>query len=344
MSQKTQPKVTCIVLNYNGIGIFEEALDSLKLQTYKNMEVVIADDASKDDSVKLIKKNYPWVKVLVNPKNSGTAGVSNYAVSKIGKCDYLVLMSNDMYFHKDCVKELVKTMESDKKIGLTTAVLVKHDPDPITKKYYIDNAGIDVDRFLFIYPHLTNQDYATIIKDTEEIFASCGGCYIIKPELYKEVGGFDEKYWSLSEDIDMSWRIRLLGYKIMVNKKAFLYHHIHKTLKNLKMSRTRYLSERNNLMSILKNYSNFSLLKVLPVYILLEIGEILFFLVKLRPDVSWAIIRAFWHNVSNISSTLEKRKSIQATRKIDDKKINHLMYKGSYKLDLLPGLMSANLK
>lgn len=337
------PKVATVVLNYNGPHFLTEALDSLLAQTYKNHTVYVADDASTDNSVEFIKKNHPQVKLLAYKQNRGTAGVSNYASKEI-KEEFIHFVSNDMKFDKNCVSELVKTITSSEKIGLVTSTLVKYKPVEGTATHLIDNAGINLDLFGFIYPRLRDFDYKKIDKEEREVFASVGGSFIIRNKLFAQLGGFDESFWSLSEDIDLCWRIRLLGYKIMVNEKSFLYHHISPTLGKLKMSRTRYLSERNILTMLLKNYQALTLLWILPFYSILEFGEILFFLVKLRPDVSFSIVRAVADNIKRLPQTLQKRKINQSTRKISDLAILKLMHKPSYKLEMVKGMFGTGLR
>lgn len=330
------PRVATIILNYNGPHLLTESIESMLAQTYKNHTVYVADGASTDNSVEFITNNFPHVKLLAFKENHGTAGTSNDAAMLID-AEYLNFVSNDMKFDKHCVLELVKTITSSKEIGLVTSVLVKHKPEPGTNTYLIDNAGIDVDVFGFIYPRLRDIEYKKIVKKEREVFASVGGCFIIRKELFSQVGGYDDSFWSLSDDIDLCWRIRLLGYKIMVNEKSYLYHHISATLSKHKMSYTRYLSERNILTMLLKNYELSSLLWILPIYFVLEFGEIIFFVIKLRLDIAFSIVRAIVDNVKRWPQTALKRNVCQSTRVISDKSIFKCLTKNSYKLKMLFG-------
>ncbi len=338
------PRVASVILNYNGPHLLTEAINSMLAQTYKNHTVYVADDASTDNSLEFLKENFPQVIVLPFKKNRGTAGVSNYAAKEL-KEEYLHFVSNDMKFDKNCVSELVKTITSDEKIGLVSSVLVKYKSEEGSNIHLIDNAGINVDLFGFIYPRLRDLEYKKIEKKEREVFASVGGSFIIRNKLFAQLGGFDESFWSLSEDIDLCWRIRLLGYKIMVNEKSFLYHHISATLSKHKMSHTRYLSERNILTMLLKNYEFLTLLWILPLYIVLEFGEIVFFLIKLRPDVAFSIVRVFGENIRRWPETAKKRRICQQTRVIRDFQIMKLLYKPSYKLQMfLGGIFTASFR
>lgn len=330
------PNVAVIVLNFNGINLIDESLGSMLKQSFKNMQLYIADDASTDNSINYVSKKYPSVKIIKGLINRGTAGVSNFAVSQI-KEPYVVLASNDMFFDKNCIKELYQTITKNKKIGLCTSVLLKHDRFPSDNLYHVDNAGFDVDIFGFIDPKYRDQAQKNLPKKAFETFATCGGCFITKKEIYQKIDGFDNSFWSLSDDVDLCWRIRLLGYKIYTNPNSFLLHHMSATLKKEKQGKTRYLSERNNLTMILKNYSFLSLLFIMPLYLIIELMEIFFHLVTGKIYLSKSVIMAILDNIKKIKDTLVKRKKIQSTRVVSDLKIFKLLHKSSLKFKLILG-------
>lgn len=331
--KKNNSKVAVIVLNYNGIHLIDESLGSMLKQSFKNMQLYLADDASVDDSINYVSKKYPSVKIIKGLINKGTAGISNFAVSQINE-PYVVLASNDMFFDKNCIKELHKTITKIKKVGICTSVLLKHDlfPDGL---YHMDNAGFDVDIFGFIDPKYRDQPQKNLPKKPFETFATCGGCFIIKKEIYQKLGGFDNSFWSLSDDVDLCWRTRLLGYKIYTNPNSFLLHHMSATLKKEKQGRTRYLSERNNLTMLLKNYSFISLLFIIPLYLSLELIEISFHIITGKSYLAKSVVMAIIDNIKKIRDTLNKRKIVQSTRVISDFKIFKKLYCSSFKIKIL---------
>lgn len=328
------PRTAVIVINYNGENLLGESLSSLSEQSYPNYQIYLSDSNSEDNSVAFVKKNFPRVKVLASNKNLGCAGLSNFAVSRT-KEEYIILMSNDMKFDKNCVAELVKTVQKDPKIGIASSVLVKYQKDPQKNGYVIDNAGMDMDIYGFNFPHLNGRLFSQIPQKTFEVFASCGGSFCIRREVYEQASGFDKVFFYLSDDIDLSWRVRLLGYKIVVNPKSFLYHRQSVTLGQIKRIKTRFISERNILRMILKNYSKLSLIKILPRYFLLELGEFFYYLLTLRVNMSLAILKAFWWNLINLKDTLKQRKNIQTKRRVKDDKILKMLSKQSYKFFIL---------
>ena len=327
-------KIAVVILSYNGRNLLDESIGSMLQQKLKNIQIYVANDGSTDDTVEYIGKKYSSVKTITSPKNLGPAGISNYAAKQLTE-EYIVFVSNDMKFDKNCIQELFNTVEHNPKIGICTAVLLKHDKDPVAKDYLIDNAGFDLDVFGFIEPKYTNQTLSQIPNKAFEVFASCGGCFIIKRSLFNQLGGFDVSFWGLSEDMDLSWRARLLGFDVYTQPKAFLYHHIHPTLSKLKRFRTRYLSERNNLTMLIKNYSLFNLLIILPFYFVNELFEILYHsIISLDPKLGFSIISAIYYNIVNLPMTLNKRHKIQSTRKLNDDVIFPKLRFTSFKLKI----------
>lgn len=327
-------KVAVIVLNYNGKHLLKESLGSLVKQTYKDCQLYLADDGSTDDSLVFVRKNFPQVKIIPAPKRMGIDAVFNYAVART-KEKFLVMACNDIKFHHKALEILVQTIMSDPQIGICTSLIIRRNTD------FIDNAGGEVDVYGFAMPHGQGQPWKSYPDKTEEVFFSYGGFSIMKREIYLRVGKYDDKMWALSDDIDLSWRFRLLGYKIVVNPKSFLFHRGSATLNKERRELMRYLSERNSLRMLLKNYSLVSLFKIIPRYLFLEFGEITLFAFRGKFSLSMAVARAIFWNIRNFSDTLKLRKKIQKIRKVNDGEIFSMMNKFSFKLKILPAMIRA---
>lgn len=153
-------------------------------------------------------------------------------------------------------------------------------------------------------------------------FFLLGGALFIRRELAILTGGYDEAFLTLTDDIDLSWRVRLLGFKVMVEPKALLYHRVSATLsKSHNRAEKRFISERNTLRTLLKNYSLISLLILMPFYFLMLVLESTFFLLINKKNIAKSNIRAVIWNVRHLKSTIGKRKYIQSSRKVSDVKI-----------------------
>ncbi|MBU3957241.1 glycosyltransferase family 2 protein [Patescibacteria group bacterium] len=327
-----KPKTAVIVLNYNGKQFLDDCLSSLKKQTFRDYQVWVLDNASSDGSVDYIKKRYPWVKVIENERNDGTAEGSNVAARNTDS-KYIVFMSNDIKADKNCLKYLVETLDEDEKVAICSSKLLRFEKDKKTGKYLIDNVGGDLDIYGFGWPRGVQKTGKKWDKKKDVAF-SYGGSFIIRRQLFEKIGGYDRRYFTLGDDIDFSWRIQLLGYRVVVNPASFVYHKVSATLGVIYQTpQRRFWSERNCLRTLLKNYEAKNLFLILPRYFVIETMEMGFFLfLKRQPRVVFGLIKAFLWNLVNLPDTLRERVRIQKMRVVGDKEILKMMLKKSLKL------------
>ncbi|MBI2641803.1 glycosyltransferase family 2 protein, partial [Candidatus Roizmanbacteria bacterium] len=225
-------KVSLVVLNYNGLLHLKEYFDSVFKQTLIPDEIIMFDNLSKDGSREFVKENYTKVKIITEDSyNTGTAAGSNIAFSH-SSGDYVVFQSNDIKLERNCIKELVRILDANKDVGIATSVLLNYYKDQKTGEHLIDNAGGIVDIFGFgmqKYPGMRRET----IPESGEVFFTYGGSFIIRRSLFEKIGGFDKRYFTLNDDIDLSWRARLQGYRVMYSKKSIVYHKVSATLGKL---------------------------------------------------------------------------------------------------------------
>ena len=327
------PLVSVVILNYNGENLLRKFMPSVANLACPNYEVIVVDNASTDESIDFLRKFYPHFKVIRNEKNYGTAEGSNIG-AKYSEGEYIFFMSNDMELDPEILNYMIKRMEEDPKIGICTCKM-RRITERGERLNIIDSVGGELDIFGFPSARGINEpDYGQYDYFTE-VFFSFGGAMLIRKKVFEEVGGYDSEFFTLADDIDLSWRVRLLGYKVVVEPKAFLYHRVSATLgTRFGRSFKRFVSEKNTLRMLLKNYGYLALLFILPGYFLLLLGEIFFFFLIGKPILSKSGIRAFWWNVKHLSQTLRKRKEIQARRILADRKVIKYMRKKSHKFEI----------
>lgn len=325
--------VSIIVINYNGKNLLERFIPSVANLNYPNYEVIVVDNASTDDSVKFLKNIYPQFRVIQSDKNYGTAQGSNIG-ARYAKGEYIFFISNDMELDREILNYMIERVQSDPKIGICTCKMRR-----ITEKgerlNIIDSVGGDLDLFGFPSARGINEVDKGQYDCFTEVFFSFGGAMLIRKKVFEEVEGYDSSFFTLADDIDLSWRVRLLGYRVVAELRAFLYHTVSATLgTHFGRSFKRYTSEKNTLRMLIKNYSFLSLTLILPYYFLLLLGEILFFLLADKPILSKSGLKAFWWNLMNLSDTLKRRRDIQAKRISSDREIIRYMRKKSHKLEI----------
>jgi len=332
MDNNAKPLVTVVNVSWNGKNFLEKHLPSLKGLNYPNYEVIVVDNASTDGSVEFVEKNYPEFKIIKNKKNLGTAEGSNVAIPQ-ARGKYIFWVSNDMEFDPEIINHLVRRCEEDTSIGICTVKMLRIKDDKLVKE--IDSVGADVDIFAFPASRGINEADTGQWDYPVDVFFSFGGAMFIRKEVLDIIGGYDPDYLTLADDIDLSWRCHLAGYRVVVEPKAFLYHRVSATLgKTHNRGQKRYLSERNTLRALLKNYSLGYLIFILPFYFLILMAEIVFFMLMGKFRIARWLTKAVNWNISRFAQTLKMRKRVQSFRKVRDSQIVKMMLKRSEKIRL----------
>ena len=247
-----QKNVHIIVLNWNGRDDTLECLKSLQQINYDNYKIVIVDNGSEDDSVSEMKRLFPEIKIIENKKNLGFAGGNNvgmkYAVEN--EADYVLLINNDTTVDENFLSELVKTGESDKKIGAVGSKIYFHsEPNRIWfaggKVNWLKNKGTHLG-----LNEMDNGQYDEI----SEVDYLTGCCLLIKREVIERIGVLAKDYFLYYEDTDFSARVKNAGYKIMYVPKSKIYHKISRSTKPGSPSYI-YYHVRNGLVMAKRNGS-----------------------------------------------------------------------------------------
>ena len=215
----TMPKISVIIANYNGKSLLEKCLESLFKVNYDNFEIILVDNNSTDKSVDFIRKNYPSVILIKLDSNKGFAEPNNIG-AKIAKGEHLLFLNNDTIVTPNFISELVKVMENDTKIAICQSLLLKLDGS-------IDSSGDFIDKLGVVYNSKTK------INEIREISSARGASMIIRKKIFKELNGFDEKFFVSFEDVDLGWRTWISGYKVVINPKSIVYHYGGKTQKTM---------------------------------------------------------------------------------------------------------------
>lgn len=323
------PKVSVIILNYNGKKHLQTCLESLEKSTYKNLRVTLVDNASTDGSVEFVQERFPHVKIMQHQTNLGFAEGNNMCIRKTKKAfDYIFLLNNDTEVQRKCLEELIQVSQSDPQIGICTGKLLMFDDREI-----INAAGGECDVFGFAHDRGVFERDKGQYDHTEEVFDACGAAMLIKHKVIEEVGLFDSKFWTYSEDTDLSWRARLCGYKIVYVPSAIVYHKFGGT-GGTAHYRRRYFSSRNLLRSMLKNCGQTLLIKMVSRFFVVKFGQILLFLFTGRVRVSVGLARAILWNLKCFPDTYFERKKIQQSRRVPDNEVEKFLVRRSLEIQL----------
>ncbi|MFN8406642.1 MAG: glycosyltransferase family 2 protein [Sphingobacteriaceae bacterium] len=247
------PKVALVILNWNGKKYLQQFLPSVIASSYPNLEIVVGDNASTDDSVVFVKKNFPTIRIIQNDKNYGFAEGYNRILAQL-EADYFVLLNSDVEVEPSWIEPLIELMENDDRIAAAQPKLLSYANKQLFE--YAGAAGGLLD--IFGYPFCRGRIFDSIEADTgqynaiAEIFWASGAAFFIKKKYWDEIGGFDARFFAHMEEIDLCWRLKNKGYKIMYCPDSRVYHVGGGTLSSEHPYKT-YLNFRNNLMMLRKN-------------------------------------------------------------------------------------------
>ena len=247
------PSVAIVILNWNGKNFLEQFLPSVLSSTYQNYSLIVADNASTDDSINFLHTNYPQIKILTSGINYGFAKGYNDSLEKVS-ADYFILLNSDVEVDAGWIEPVIELMESDKLIAACQPKILSYADKKLFE--YAGASGGWLDSYG--YPFSRGRVFDTCERDSgqyndvQQIFWATGAAFFVRAELFKKVGGFDEYFFAHQEEIDLCWRLQLAGYKIFVQPKSVVYHIGGGTLSK-ENSRKTYLNFRNNLVMITKN-------------------------------------------------------------------------------------------
>lgn len=264
------PKVAVVILNWNGKAFLEQFLPSVLATTYPNAEVILADNASTDQSVEWVKRRYPHVNILQSNENYGFAKGYNYFLKQV-TADYYVLLNSDVEVTPNWIQPVIEILESSPAIAACQPKLLSfHQKEEFE---YAGASGGWIDALG--YPFSRGRIFDTLEKDhgqyndPQPVFWASGAAFFVRSSVFHELGGFDEFFFAHQEEIDLCWRMQLKGFKIYVCPQSLVYHVGAGTLP-AGSPRKVFLNFRNNLIMMTKNMPTRQLLWKIPFRFMLD--------------------------------------------------------------------------
>ena len=264
------PSVAVVILNWNGKHLLEKFLPSVIASEYDNLRIVVADNASTDDSISFLKQNYPDVTRLRSNTNEGFSKGYNTALKRVA-ADYYVLLNSDVEVNPYWITPVILLMESDEKIAACQPKILSFQDRKSFEYAGASGGWIDI----LGYPFTRGRIFDNCETDhgqydtPMQIFWATGAALFVKSKMFHEVNGFDEYFFAHQEEIDLCWRMQRAGYTIYVEPKSKVYHVGGGTLPMGGRKKV-YLNFRNNLVMMTKNLPFSELLWKIPARILLD--------------------------------------------------------------------------
>jgi GT2 family glycosyltransferase len=265
-----QPIVAIVILNWNGKQFLEQFLPSVLASTYSNKRVIMADNASTDDSVEYVQSHFPTVEILTSTQNYGFAKGYNYFLQQV-QADYYVLLNSDVEVTPGWIEPVIELLQSNPDIAAAQPKLLSWS---IKDEFeYAGASGGWIDALG--YPFTRGRLFDVFEKDKGQyndaapVFWATGAALFIKASCYHEVNGFDDYFFAHMEEIDLCWRLQRKGYRIYVCPQSTVYHVGGGTLPK-GSERKVYFNFRNNLIMLYKNLPLQQLIWKLPLRFFLD--------------------------------------------------------------------------
>ncbi|MFL5762696.1 MAG: glycosyltransferase family 2 protein [Bacteroidia bacterium] len=304
-------KVAVVILNWNGKSFLEKFLPAVIACNPEFSEVIVADNASTDDSVDFLKMRFPGIRIVRNEVNGGFAKGYNDALKKID-AEYYVLLNSDVEVTPGWIEPIISMMDSDRSIAAAQPKIRAYSNRSCLE--YAGAAGGFIDKYG--YPFCRGRILDTLEEDAgqydqeREIFWATGACMFIRASCYHEAGGLDEDFFAHMEEIDLCWRLKNMGYKVMFNPGSTVYHVGGGTL-NKTSSKKTYLNFRNNLVLLCKNHPpQYFLFKIWWRMVLDGIAAAKF-LISGQLRHFYAVLRAHGSFYADFGKTMKKRRALK---------------------------------
>lgn len=305
-------KTAVAILNWNGQKLLEKFLPDVVTHSVHLAEVVVIDNGSTDNSVCWVEQNFPGVTVIKNSENKGFSSGYNSGLKTIDS-ELFILLNSDVQVTPGWLEPLIATFSDPKTVAAQPKILSYNQP---THFEYAGASGgfIDRDGFVFCRGRIFDsyeQDTGQYDTPTE-VFWATGACLAVRSEQYWELGGLDEDFFAHMEEIDLCWRLKNAGWKIMVAPTSTVYHVGGGTLNKINPQKT-FLNFRNNLFLLLKNYRVHNVYLKLFQRLSLDGLAALKFLFQGQFAHFWAVFRAHMDFYRHFGRFRTKRNALAAS-------------------------------
>lgn len=290
-------KISVVVVNFNGKRFLDDCLSSLSVQTYRDYEVIVVDNASRDGSVEHIRSRFPWARIVEKKVNLGSTGGNNSGIRE-AEGEYIVTLNNDTRVEKDFLERLAGPM-SDPSIGMCGSKMVYPNGKINSTGLCLSRSGASWDR------GASEEDRGQYDRQ-EEIFGACAGAALYRKKMLDEIGLFDEDFFIFMEDIDLTLRARCAGWRSIYVPGA-VAHHLHGATAGVGSDLTVYYGNRNIMWLPAKNYPLPFLITCLPWILGRNLMALVYYTLKGRGRV---VLKAKWDGLLGLPEMMAKRKTI----------------------------------
>lgn len=303
-------KTAVVILNYNGEKFLREFLPSV-LAHSGDAKIVVADNASTDLSVDVLKQKFPTVELIQLTNNYGFCGGYNRALKQV-EAEYYVLLNSDVEVTEGWLTPIINLLDENPDIAAAQPKILAYNERG--KFEYAGAAGGFIDSLgypfcrgrVFDYTEKDSGQY----NDGREVFWATGACLFIRSKVYHELDGLDEDFFAHMEEIDLCWKIQRAGHKVFYCGLSHVYHVGGGTLSKSNPRKT-YYNFRNGLSLVYKHWSTGKLLWKMPIRITLDYLAAFKFLLSGKAGDARAVVKAHYHFIKKFGKNRAKRVALK---------------------------------
>lgn len=305
----SNPRIAIVILNWNGTKLLQQFLPSV-IEFSKNelTNIVVADNGSIDDSLQILQNKFPEVSILDLKQNYGFARGYNEALKQID-ADYFVILNSDVEVTSGWLNEPIRLMENDSSIAAVQPKILSYHQK--THFEYAGAAGGYIDRFG--YPFCRGRIFNEVeedrgqYNDSIDIFWATGACMFVRSSYFHETGGFDADFWAHMEEIDLCWRLKNRGYRVIYTPESIVYHVGGGTLSYDNPTKL-FLNFRNNLWLLYKNLPPEQIFPILSIRMILDGVAAFKLLAEFNLNGIKSVLKAHSQFYKSLPALREKRK------------------------------------
>ncbi len=322
------PDISYIVICFNSENYVLKCINSILNQSHTNNEIILVDNNSTDDTISTVKglciKNN--IKLISNTTNLGYSNAIAMAIEKT-KGEFLAILNADSFLDANWASNLLKAFRSDEKIMSASGKVLFPNGELQSSGGMMDKYGAVVQRDGKIFN-------SRKIHDNSFFFYNDGSSFMIRRKIFQETS-FDPNLFLYYEDVDLSWKIRMLGYKIAYVPEAISYHYMGQSIPDMTLSKFYHIT-RNRIYVCHKNYSPRNIICRIPIMLFLIFLSTVFYDTKKRSTgYMKAFFKAIFWNIVNLGSARREQRKLRLKNKLSDKELDSYLISKSIELDLI---------
>ena len=320
-------KVAIVIPSWNGRHHLERCLPSLLAQDYPDFEILLVDNASTDDTVDWVRQHYPQIRLIWNQENYGFARAVNIGI-RATETPFVVTLNNDTVVDGAWLGNLVATAGAEPAVGMVASKVLYMQPP-----HLVDSAGADVDRAGFYWNRYNGMKDKPEEIEPYEVFGACASAALYRRQMLDEIGLFDHRFFAYCEDMDLAWRGRLMGWRCVYVPLARVYH-AHSATSGQGSAFKRFLTSRNRIWTVVKNYHSPDFWLQLPRLVFYDLLSAVF---RVAQERSLSPITGRLASLGRLPHYWRKRHAIQHGRRVTSAYLNRALAPFPNIVDLIVG-------